>query len=139
MDKKGWVKGYKSFLSFILGIIFLFVGSFQLFFKDISILKFLSSLLNNELFIYICLIIGGIFFFIDSFFISHGLGKLLSILAGILLLVAGALPIIVIKLKLLSITLPFTNLSVFQGIIAFFGIYLIIDAFLMKSHFELHQ
>ena len=60
-------------------------------------------------------------------------------IAGILLLVAGALPIIVIKLKLLSITLPFTNLSVFQGIIAFFGIYLIIDAFLMKSHFELHQ
>lgn len=139
MDKKGWVKGYKSFLSFIIGIIFLFIGSFQLFFKNISILKFLSPLLINELFLYICLIIGGMFLFIDSFFISHGLGKLLSILAGIILLILGALPIIVLKLKILSIALPFTGLTVFQGILAFFGIYLIIDAFVMKSHFELHQ
>ena len=135
MDKKGWTKGYRSAVSLILGLIFLFIGSFQLLlYQKVKVLDFLSPLMSNDVFIYVCLVIGGLLLFIDSFSISHGGGKLLSILAGLIMLAVGILPLLVLKVRILNIPLPFTNLTIFQGILAFFGIYLLIDAFVMKSH-----
>ena len=139
MNKSGWVKGFRSIISFILGLIFLFIGSYSLFFKNIQALSFLSALFSTDLFVYICLVIGGILLFLDSFAISHGGGKALSILAGLIILAIGLLPILTLKLDLIQLPLPFTSLAVFQGILAFFGIYLIIDAFVMKGHSEIHN
>ncbi len=139
MNKRGWVKGYRSISSFILGLIFLFIGSYQLIFKNIQALAFLSNFFNNDLFIYICLVIGGFLLFVDSFSISHGGGKFLSILAGLIILAIGIIPVLVLKLNIIKIPLPFTDLTVFQGILAFFGIYLLVDAFVMKNHSEIHE
>ncbi len=139
MNKYGWTKGFRSILSFIFGILFLFIGSYQLFFKNIQALAFLSQIFNKDIFIYICLVIAGILLFIDSFSISHGGGKALSILAGLIILLIGIFPILTLKLNILQVAMPFTSLSVFQGVLAFFGLYLIIDAFVMKAHSEIHN
>jgi len=131
MDNKGWVKT-RSSVSFILGLIFLFIGSYQLIFRNVFSSEFLSNLANSQLFINICLVIGGILLFLDSFSISHGGGKLLSIIAGLIMLAIGVLPILVFQFNI-TIPLPIENIAVFQGILAFFGIYLLVDTFLMKT------
>ncbi|MBI4155099.1 hypothetical protein HY498_03370 [Candidatus Woesearchaeota archaeon] len=135
MDKKGWVKT-RSSTSLILGLIFLFIGSYQLIFKNIFSSEFLSNLVNSQLFINICLVIGGILLFLDSFSISHGGGKLLSIIAGLIMLAIGILPILVFQFSIKAIPLPIENIAVFHGILAFFGIYLLVDTFLMKTPHE---
>jgi hypothetical protein len=132
MDKKGWTKDKRSLVSLILGIVFLFIGAYPLFLGNISSIQFLSGPIQNQLFINVCLVLGGLLLFIDSWSISHGGGKLISIIAGLIVLAIGLVPILVFQFNI-SIQLPFTNLAVFQGVLAFFGVYLLIDAFIMKT------
>ncbi len=142
MNKRGWAySSSRSKISLFIGAICILIGVLPL-------LKFVNIVIPGldtidlgvyDLIVKVALFIGGIFLLYDSFAIRSmmtGRVKGTSVLAGFLLAVIGAIPL-AIHLKLLNF-LPFIvalNIPsvVLYGLLVFYGIYLIVDAFLVRS------
>lgn len=117
----------KAILSFFIGLVLFLIGLTQ-------ILKITLPFSLNRLHLEILIALGGLFLFYDSFSIGHNITKLLSILAGILIALLGLIPLL-IELNLLTM-LPFIavlkiNTLMLQSILIIFGLYLMIDSFIM--------
>jgi len=129
----------KSLLSFLLGAVCIILGGVPL-----LKLKFATTMpgVFSPMVIKIALLIGGLFLLLDALQIKSpmtGMVKLTSMLAGLLLAVAGALPIL-IDSGWLNKSLPFIAtlnipLGVLQGMLVFFGLYLIYDGYMLSKQF----
>lgn len=143
MDKRGLAYGRsRTNLSTILGIICVIIGLIPLLpFLNINIPGVTSiSPSIYDLIVKIALLIGGLFLLYDSFQIRNMMtGRVTgaSILAGFLLAIIGIIPL-VLYLKLFDKILPFVvQLSipsaVWDGLLIFYGLYLLVDAFRIRQ------
>jgi len=129
----------KAILSYLLGFVCIILGGVPL-----LKLKFATTMpgLFSPTVIKVALLLGGLFLFLDSLQIKHpftGLVKPTTMLSGLLLAIAGALPLL-IDLGWLNKALPFIAtltipLAVLQGLLIFFGFYLLYDGFMLSKQF----
>lgn len=142
MDKRGWTYvSSRSKVSLLLGIICMLAGALPLLVVIGVALPVFSSMDMTfyDLFVKIALLVGGIFLLYDSFATrSRVTGRIsgASILAGFFLAIVGALPL-ALHLKLFNF-LPFAvdlNIpsAVWYGLLVFYGVYLIFEAFIMRD------
>lgn len=134
----GMVKGRTTF-SFLIGIICIILGG-----APLLKLKFAVAIpmLFSPTATKIALLIGGLLLFYDGFQIKNpmtGMIKGTSIFTGLLLAVIGAIPLIV-ELGWLNKSLPFIAtlnipIGILQGLLIFFGFYLLYDAFILSKQF----
>lgn len=129
----------KAILRFLLGAICIVLGGVPL-----LKLKFATMMPSvfSPMIIKMALLIGGVFLFYDGLIIKNpmtGIVKPTSMLAGILLFIAGALPLL-IQLGWLNKYLPFIAtlnipVGVLYGLLIFFGLYLIHDGYVLSRQF----
>jgi hypothetical protein len=138
MYKKGLMNIGQKISSFLVGLICIVLG-LLVFINKFYDISFLPAFLFNDLFLKIFLIFGGLFLLYDSLRIGHGLLRVVSFLAGVLVFLVGLVPLL-IHFKLLNFLPYFATLTVssdiIRGILIFFGIYLIVDSFVMSSREE---
>lgn len=139
MNKRGLMNLRQKLVSFVLGIVCVVAGLLVIVKDYLYDIPFLSGFFFGDLFVKIMLVVGGGFLFYDSFKIGHGLSRLVSLLSGVLVLFIGFIPLL-IHFKLLGF-LPFfatldIPLNILRGILIFFGVYLVVDAFVMSSKEE---
>ncbi len=142
MDKRGWTYvSSRSTLSLLLGIICVLLGILPLLpLANIAIPVFSTmNLAVYDVVVKIALFVGGLFLLYDSFAVrSMMTGRIsgASIIAGFFLAILGAIPL-ALHFKLLNF-LPFVvelNIPspVLYGLLIFYGIYLMIDAFIVRD------
>ncbi len=129
----------KAILSFLLGLICIVLGGVPL-----LGLKFAQTMpgVFSPMVIKIALLVGGIFLFIDALQIRHpmtGIVRPTTMFTGLLLAVAGALPLL-IDLGWLNKYIPFIAtltipLGVLHGLLIFFGLYLLYDGYMLSRQF----
>lgn len=129
----------KALLRFLLGAVCIILGG-------VPLLKLKLATTMQGVFspmaIKIALLIGGLFLFYDGLIIKNpmtGLVKPTSMLGGVLLFIAGALPLL-IELGWLNKHLPFIAtlnipVGVLYGLLIFFGLYLLHDGFVLSKQF----
>lgn len=129
----------KALFRFILGIACIIIGGIPLLkLKFATTMPYVFSLTIIK----VALLIGGLFLLYDSLQMKNpltGMVKGTSILTGLLLAIIGAMPLL-IDLGWLNKQLPFiatltVNPAVLQGLLIFFGLYLIYDASLLAKQF----
>lgn len=139
-NKKGWIYGNnKSWYSLGFGVLCVILGGIPLLsWIGIGALSWSVGLfIFEDIVIKIFLVLAGIFLLVDSFNVDIRFGRFWSVVAGILLAVLGGVPL-AIDYNLLNF-LPFkldlksVPSFVFQALLVFYGIYLIVDAFIMKD------
>jgi len=126
----------KIVFSFLIGALSIVIGGVPfLNLKFLESMPWLFSLTNIK----IALLIGGLMLLYDGFQIKNpltGMVKITSLLAGIFLAALGAIPLL-LDLGLINQYLPFIatlNISpmMLQGLLVFFGLYLIYDAYILS-------
>ena len=143
MDKRGWTyTSSKSKVSLIIGALCVLIGVIPLLaYVSISIPGVSGiNVETYDLIVKVALFIGGIFLLYDSFAVRNmmtGRIKGASVLAGIIMAVVGIFPL-ALQLRLLGF-LPFVadlniNSGVWYGLLVFYGIYLMIDAFVVRDY-----
>ena len=143
MDKRGWTyTSSKSKLSLIIGALCVLIGIIPLLtYVSISIPGVSDINVGTyDLIVKVALFVGGIFLLYDSFAVRNmmtGRIKGASVLAGIIMAVVGIFPL-ALQLKLLGF-LPFVadlsiNSVVWYCLLVFYGIYLMIDAFVVRDY-----
>ncbi|MBI4448300.1 hypothetical protein HY643_04935 [Candidatus Woesearchaeota archaeon] len=139
MNKKGWVQK-RSLYSFLAGLIFGALGFFSLL-NDLGRgVAGLPSMIYSLTLVKIALIILGLIILYDSFRISYGAKKLLSIIAGLILAFLGILPSAV-ELDVVKASLPFNidivlSPLILHAVLIAYAAYLIINAFMMKPEWD---
>ena len=134
----GMTRG-KITLSFLIGAICITLGG-----APLLKLKFAAAIpmLFSPTATKVALLIGGILLLYDGFQIKNpmtGMIKGTSIFTGLLLAVIGAIPLIV-DLGWLNKSLPFIAtlnipIGILQGLLIFFGCYLIYDGLVLMKQF----
>lgn len=134
----GMIKARTTF-SVIIGLACIALGGVPL-----LKLKFTTSMpvIFSPTIIKVALLIGGLFLLYDSLQIKNpmtGMIKGATILTGLLLAVVGAIPLL-IDLGWLNKSLPFIATlaippGVLQGLLIFFGFYLLYDAYTLSRQF----
>lgn len=129
----------RATFSFIFGIICILLGGIPL-----LKLKFLATMpqIFSPMIIKVALLVGGLMLLYDGFQIKNpmtGMVKGTSILGGLLLAAIGAIPLLM-DLGWLNKSLPFIAtlnipIAVLQGLLVFFGLYLIYDAYILSRQF----
>ena len=129
----------KTTLSFLIGAICVILGG-----APLLNLKFAAAIpmLFSPTAIKIALLIGGILLLYDGFQIKNpmtGMIKGGTIFAGLLMAVIGAIPLIV-ELGWFNKSLPFIAtlsipIGILQGLLIFFGCYLIYDGYVLMRQF----
>jgi len=138
MLKKGLMNIGAKFSSFVVGVVFIVLGLLSVIgnFYDVS---FLPVFFFEDLFLKIILVLGGLFLLYDSFKIGYGMMRVVSFFAGVLVFLIGFIPIL-IHFKLLNFLPYFATLTLpsefIKGIVVFFGVYLVIDSFIMRAKEE---
>lgn len=127
----------KAFLSLLLGVVCIILGGVPL-----LKLKFATTMLQvfSPTVTKVALLIGGLLLLYDGLLIKNpmtGMVKGTSILGGLILAAVGAIPLLV-DLGWLNKHLPFIatlNIptGVLQGLLVFFGFYLLYDAYIMSK------
>lgn len=125
--------------SFLFGAICIILGGVPL-----LKLKFINTLpqVFSPMIIKVALLLGGLLLLYDGLQIKSpmtGLPNYMAMLAGVVLAAVGAIPLI-IDLKILNKSLPFIatlNISpaILQGLLVFFGVYLLYDAYMLSKQF----
>ena len=139
MDNKGWVySSNKSFYSLVVGGICIFLGLVPLL-SELGIdLSFIPLVIFHPIIIKLALVLGGLFLLYDSLSVGIGIIRLVSMMAGVVLAFVGALPLL-IELKLLRFLpfIPIVDISpwMLEGVLLFFGLYLVVDAFVMMEYY----
>lgn len=127
----------KALSRFALGVVCIILGGMPLLkLKFATTMPQVFSLTVTK----IALLIGGLFLLYDSLQMKNpltGMVKGTSILTGLLLAIIGAIPLL-IDLGWLNKQLPFIatltiNPVILQGLLVFFGLYLIYDASLLAK------
>lgn len=138
MFYSGFTRG-KTTLSFLIGAVCIILGGVPLLkLKYATVLPMLFSPTVTK----VALLIGGILLLYDGFQIKNpftGMIKGTSILTGLIMAVIGAIPLIV-ELGWLNKSLPFIAtlnipIGILQGLLIFFGFYLIYDAYMLTRQF----
>lgn len=127
----------RHIFSFIIGIACIILGGVQL-----LKLKFATTMpqIFSPIIIKIALLAGGLMLLYDGFQIrnpSTGMIKGTTMITGLFLAAVGAIPLL-IDLGWLNKQLPFiATLSIpfqiLQGLLVFFGLYLIYDAYILSK------
>lgn len=134
----GMTRG-RATLSVLIGIICIAVGGTPLLKLNISTTM---PQLFSPFIVKIMLLIGGLLLLYDSFQIKNpltGMIKGTSIIGGILLFIIGAVPLL-IDTGILNKQLPFIAtlsipVTVLEGLLVFFGFYLLYDAYMLSRRF----
>lgn len=134
----GMVRGRTTF-SILIGIICIILGGIPI--LKLKIATTMPGLFSPTI-IKIALLIGGIFLLYDGFQIKNpmtGMIKGTSIFTGLLMAVIGAIPLLV-ELGWLNKSLPFIAtltipIGILEGLLIFFGLYLIYDAIQLSRQF----
>jgi len=129
----------RTVLSFLVGLACIALGSIPL-----LNLKFATTMpgIFSPTIIKIALLIGGVLLLYDGFQIKNpmtGMIKWGTILTGLIMAAIGAMPLL-IELGWLNKYLPFIAtltipLGVLQGMLIFFGLYLLYDAYTLSRQF----
>ena len=131
--------GSKYILSGLMGIIFMILGGVPLLkLKYATIVPFVFTPTATK----IALLVGGILLLYYGFQIKNpmtGVVKITSMLTGLLLAIIGAMPL-VIEIGWFNKSLPFIAtlnipIEILQGLIIFFGLYLLYDAYTLSRQF----
>lgn len=142
MNKKGWTyTSSRSKLSLLVGILCVLIGVIPLLPYINLVIPGITDI-NVDIYdtiVKIALFVGGIFLLYDSFAVRSmmtGRIKGASVMAGLIVAVIGVFPL-ALQLKLLNF-LPFvTSLNipsvVWYALLVFYGVYLIIDAFIVRD------
>lgn len=142
MNKKGWTyTSSRSKLSLLIGVLCVLIGVIPLLPYVNLVIPGITDI-NVDIYgtiVKIALFIGGIFLLYDSFAVRSmmtGRIKGASVMAGIIVAVVGIFPL-ALQLKLLDF-LPFvTSLNVpsvvWDGLLVFYGVYLMVDAFVIRD------
>jgi uncharacterized membrane protein len=138
MFNPGMIKARTTF-SVIIGLACIALGG-----APLLKLKLATSMpvIFSPTIIKVALLIGGLFLLYDSFQIKNpftGMIKGASILTGLLLAIIGAMPLLV-ELGWFNKSLPFIAtlnipIGILQGLLIFFGLYLLYDAFILSKQF----
>jgi hypothetical protein len=126
-------------ISGLIGLIFIALGGVPLLkLKYATMLPLIFSPTATK----VSLLIGGVLLLYYGFRIKNpftGMIKGASILTGLLLAIIGAIPLLV-ELGWFNKSLPFIAtlnipIGVLQGLLIFFGLYLLYDAFILSKQF----
>ena len=141
MNAKGWTYGSaKSTWSILIAVACLLVGGIPLLkVVGIPLLDILPPLLFIGTAVKLMLFIGGVFLLWDSFSVRSTLTyrvRTSGVVAGFLLALLGAVPLL-LEFGVLNAFLPFLatldlSLPVLEALLVFYGLYLLVDAFLMS-------
>ena len=141
MNAKGWTYGSaKSTWSILIDVACLLVGGIPLLkVVGIPLLDILPPLLFIGTAVKLMLFIGGVFLLWDSFSVRSTLTyrvRTSGVVAGFLLALLGAVPLL-LEFGVLNAFLPFLatldlSLPVLEALLVFYGLYLLVDAFLMS-------
>jgi len=125
--------------SFLLGIICIILGGVPL--LKLKLVTTMAQVFSPTV-AKVALLLGGILLLYDGLQMKNpmtGMVKLTSIIGGLILAVVGALPLL-IDLGWLNKHISFIAtlnipLGVLQGLLVFFGFYLLYDAYILSKQF----
>ena len=121
--------------SFLVGAACILLGGLK-FINNIYDASFLPVFLLDDLLLKVVLVFAGLFLLYDSFRVGYGLLRMVSFFAGVLAFLVGVIPLL-IHYKLINFLPYFATLSISSNILRvilmFFGVYLIIDSFIIIS------
>jgi len=137
MDKRGVTSSQKKIISIFVGLLCIAFGAFPLLERFFN-LSFIPDFLLSTVFLEVILMLGGIFLLYNSVNVGVGFTKFISIFAGGLLFFVGLIPL-AIRFKLLNFLSFFATLTIpeglFRGVLVFYGVYLIVDVFIMHPEY----
>lgn len=129
----------RALFSIIIGAVCIILGGVPL-----LKLKFATTMpqVFSPMIIKIALLVGGLMLLYDGFQIKNpltGIQKPTTMITGLFLAIIGAAPLL-IESGWLNKYLPFIatltiSISVLQGLLIFFGLYLIYDAYILSKQF----
>ena len=135
MNKRGLMNFGLKVSSFLVGLACVLLGGLK-FISVIYDISFLPVFLLDDLLLKTVLVFAGLFLLYDSFRVGYGLLRMVSFFAGVLAFLVGAIPLL-IHFKLINFLPYFATLSIssdiLRGILIFFGVYLIVDSFIIIS------
>ncbi|MBS3107498.1 hypothetical protein J4468_01150 [Candidatus Woesearchaeota archaeon] len=137
MNNKGWMSklsGYDAAVAFIFIAVSLVPILGKYIYPGLTFLQ--GSVIENRFLLGVLICVGGLFLFYNSFLVSRYRPKKMNkIIAGFFMLILGILPLILEYNALNYFGFPLqysVPLEILQGLMVFFGIYLLIDAFMLR-------